>query len=302
MEEQESKRVFLGCASDDEAKALAESVNSVLRSARCIPLPWWTSDAFSLGLSLFHNIQNIPSHISGALFLATPDDRIISCRSDSIGADQERLIPRTNVMLELGHFMGVLGPSNVAICHYRECSLPSDLNGVTYIDMGPFEEHALSACIGKEPEERIKDWAAHLPYAAGLAVSLVVQGYTGRWEIFGKYSKWRDHQLVEGVGDRVELTGYADLWIPQSGAGGHGIIHGHLTVDLNTLDSFAEFRVTSLMNNVNCSREGVLSFETEIFSRQRIYRRTPSHRVVGDGFEEDLIGYPRHSWSLQPSA
>jgi hypothetical protein len=311
MQEQESKRVFVGCASDDAVMARAEFVNSALRSANCVPLTWWTTDAFALGLSLLHNIQNIPSRISGAIFLATPDDKITCRRPELADSCKELLVPRTNVMLELGHFMGVLGPSNVAICRYRECSLPSDLDGVTYIDMGRFEERPPDEVTGREtnakargqgPEERIRDWAAHLPYAAGLAVSRVVQGYTGRWEIFGKYSKWCDHQLVEASGDRAELTGYADLLVPSGGAGGPGVVHGQLTVELQTLGSYAEYRVTSLMNNINCNQAGALSFETEIFSYQRLYPRTPSDRAADDAFDRELIGYPRHSWSLRPSA
>jgi hypothetical protein len=47
---------------------------------------------------------------------------------------------------------------------------------VTYIDMGLFDEQVHSESIGKEPEERIKNCAAYLPYAAGLAGSRVVQG------------------------------------------------------------------------------------------------------------------------------
>jgi hypothetical protein len=299
MDEQESKQVFLGCASDSVARARAKEVITVLRSAHCIPLPWWTTDAFRLGFSLLHNIQNIPHRISGAIFLATPDDRIIPQRPDPLAPGQELLIPRTNVMLELGHFMGVLGPSNVAICRYRECSLPSDLNGVTYIDMGPCDR--AQEIVG-EPKKRIKEWARNLPYAAGLAVTQVVQGYTGRWEIFGKYSKWRGHQLVESDGDRVELTGYVDLWVPETGTSGYGVMHGQLTMDLKTLGSFAEFRLTSIMNNINCDRAGALSFETEIFSHQLIYKRTLPDRAFDEGLEEELIGYPRHSWSLRPSA
>jgi hypothetical protein len=309
MDEQVSKHVFVGCASDNVAKTRATEVITILQSAHCVPLPWWTTEAFRLGFSLLHNIQDIPHRISGAIFLATPDDRIIPQRQDSIVPGQELLIPRTNVMLELGYFMGVLGPSNVAICRYRECCLPSDLNGVTHIDMGPYKGHRRNKEIVEKRRRQIEEWAANLPYTAGLAVTQVVQGYTGRWEVFGKYSKWCGHELIELDGDRVELTGYADLWMPETGTSGHGVVHGQLTVEFKTLGIFAEFLITSRMHNVNCNRAGVLSFETEIFSHQLLHKRTSPNRASDarfkeelNRFEEELIGYPDHSWSLYPTA
>ena len=79
-------------------------------------------------------------------------------------------------------------------------------------------------------------------------------------------------------------------------------MHGHLTIDLKRPGSFAEFRITSLINNLNSDRAGALSFETELFSYQLGYKRTPPDAVVDDGIEEQIVGYPRHSWSLHPSA
>lgn len=286
LDDKKSRQVFLGGASGAIEKA--KEVAKVLRSADCEPLPWWDPAAFHVGFSLLHNIQSIPDRISGAVFLATPDDSVVG---------QNLKIPRTNVMLELGHFMGVPGPSNVAICRYGESNLPSDLNGVTYIDMGPCDRRE----IARDSKIKIKDWAENLPYTAGISITQRVHGYTGRWEVFGRYSKWDGRELVESNGDRVELTGTADLWVSDAGASGYGVMHGQLTLDLKTLGRFAEFRIISLMNNISCDRMGALSFESEIFCHQLVYNRTPHDPESRSEVEEELIGYPRHSWSLRPS-
>jgi predicted nucleotide-binding protein len=44
---------------------------------------------------------------------------------------------RQNVVFELGYFVGVLGRSNVCSLYEPEVELPSDFQGVVYVELDP---------------------------------------------------------------------------------------------------------------------------------------------------------------------
>lgn len=65
--------------------------------------------------------------------LLTPDDRAASVGE----TNDEKRRARQNVIFELGFFLGVLGRTSgrVFLLHKGPLELPSDLNGVCYIDI-----------------------------------------------------------------------------------------------------------------------------------------------------------------------
>ncbi len=66
-----------------------------------------------------------------AIILLTPDD--IGCIKGSDREPEERA--RQNVVLELGYFLGKLGRERVCVLLKGSASMPSDFNGVLYIQM-----------------------------------------------------------------------------------------------------------------------------------------------------------------------
>jgi predicted nucleotide-binding protein len=63
----------------------------------------------------------------------TPDDQTLTADRN----DDEKRRARQNVILELGFFLGSLGRQSgrVFLLHKGPLELPSDLNGVVYVDI-----------------------------------------------------------------------------------------------------------------------------------------------------------------------
>lgn len=71
------------------------------------------------------------SEVGFAVVLLTPDD----FGGSNINPRKKNCRARQNVILELGFFMGKLGRNNVCALHKGNVELPSDINGVLYINM-----------------------------------------------------------------------------------------------------------------------------------------------------------------------
>lgn len=72
------------------------------------------------------------SNVSFAIVLLSPDDMAYSKKD---GPDKIKARARQNVILEMGYFLGKLGPKNVVAIHKpgKDFELPSDYEGVIYI-------------------------------------------------------------------------------------------------------------------------------------------------------------------------
>jgi predicted nucleotide-binding protein len=85
----------------------------------------------SSGRTIIEKFETYSGDIAFAVVLLTPDDvGAASAESSSL-----RKRARQNVIMELGYFMGRLGRNRVCALHKGGVELPSDYQGVLYIEM-----------------------------------------------------------------------------------------------------------------------------------------------------------------------
>jgi predicted nucleotide-binding protein len=84
------------------------------------------------------------SDVSYAIALLTPDDSAFSKKSAETVNDRAR----QNVIFELGYFLGKLGRKNVCALIKSKVEIPSDYQGIVYIDYD--EKNAWKFQIAKE--------------------------------------------------------------------------------------------------------------------------------------------------------
>jgi len=105
-----------------------------------LPEPIILHEQPGLGRTLIAKFEDYALSSILAFILLTPDDKIAN-EGDS---DTEKRRARQNVILELGFFLGALGRESgrVILLHSGPLELPSDLSGVTYIDISKGIESA----------------------------------------------------------------------------------------------------------------------------------------------------------------
>jgi predicted nucleotide-binding protein len=79
--------------------------------------------------TIFQKLAQHADKVSYAIVLLTPDD----LTQDRTGKQATRA--RQNAILELGYFIGKLGPENVCVAKKGDVELPSDISGVLYLDL-----------------------------------------------------------------------------------------------------------------------------------------------------------------------
>lgn len=79
--------------------------------------------------SIIQKFEEYAKKIGYAVVLMTPDDR---GKEKNEKRYKERA--RQNVIFELGYFVGRIGPNSVSAIHTENIELPSDINGVLYIE------------------------------------------------------------------------------------------------------------------------------------------------------------------------
>lgn len=84
------------------------------------------------------------SDVSFAIAILAPDDIAYSKKSPEINRERAR----QNVIFELGYFLGKLGRKNVCALVQPNVEIPSDYNGVVYVDYD--EKSAWKFQIAKE--------------------------------------------------------------------------------------------------------------------------------------------------------
>ena len=121
-----SRRVFIVHGHDDPAK------DSVARFLGRLGLdPIILHEQASSGRTIIEKFEKYSDDIAFAVVMLTPDDEGRIAKS----SDDLRPRARQNVIMELGYFMGRLGRSRVCALHKGGVELPSDYQGVIYIDM-----------------------------------------------------------------------------------------------------------------------------------------------------------------------
>lgn len=121
-----SRRVFLVHGHDDEAKQAAARFLEKLGLQPII-----LHEQADSGRTIIEKFETYSDDISFAVILLTPDD------IGAAASDPQHLVGRArqNVILELGYFMGRLGRTKVCALHKGVIELPSDYQGILYVNM-----------------------------------------------------------------------------------------------------------------------------------------------------------------------
>lgn len=122
----ESRKVFVVHGHDNEAK---ESTARFLEKLGLQPII--LHEQPSSGRTVIEKFENYASDIAFAVVLLTPDDVGTVATSPT----NLKARARQNVVMELGYFMGRLGRVRVCALHKGGVELPSDYQGVLYIEM-----------------------------------------------------------------------------------------------------------------------------------------------------------------------
>lgn len=129
--------VFIVHGHNDAAKL---EVKNYLQNTIGLPEPIILHEQPGLGRTLVAKFEDYALSSNLAFVLLTPDDKM----ANEGDGDTEKRRARQNVILELGFFLGVLGRESgrVILLYSGPLDLPSDLYGVTYIDISKGIESA----------------------------------------------------------------------------------------------------------------------------------------------------------------
>lgn len=118
-------RIFIG--SSGKHLNWSEEIALYLAELKQEPIPWFKTGSFVASGYTLENIYNIAKDVDAGLFVLAPDDELTS----------SEFITRDNVIFEAGMYFGLKGKNNVALCMVdpSKTKLPSDLKGLTYIDL-----------------------------------------------------------------------------------------------------------------------------------------------------------------------
>jgi CheY-like chemotaxis protein len=123
-------RPFIVHGHDDETKL---AVKNYLQNTLKLPEPIILHEQPTIGRTLIEKFEYYAAYSQLAFVIMTPDDQTLTADRN----DDEKRRARQNVILELGFFLGSLGRQSgrVFLLHKGPLELPSDLNGVVYVDI-----------------------------------------------------------------------------------------------------------------------------------------------------------------------
>ena len=289
------RRIFVG--SSHEALTKASRICDLLKDEDTDCVLWNT--VFRPGYVTFDALENMLLDCSAAVFIASADDSVTS-------DDKVRSIPRTNVMLEFGLVAGRLGPHNVAICHYPTAELPSDLAGMTVVEMkdGTSANEPDSSELTQKGAEALKAWKTRLLATTEMvARTQIVHGYTGVWRFAVHLDQWRGIQLA--LPSFAQVNGVLHLFVSASGQAGSGFAVARITFrveeNVNPIRSKyqGEFRVCQELRDFTCNRSGAMSFSGQTFAIHKM-------NASGSPWPELDVDAPPDpwpfKWELKPGA
>src|SRR6187549_666607 len=125
-----AKQIFIG--SSHEALPIADLVRGAVERCGMTPLPWNDPAVFGPSDLILHRLEELSQEIWGAVLLATPDD--VSTRGNA--AAIRGAVP--NVVFEYAYLAARLRPQRVALCKFEGVTIPSDLEGLTTIQVTPY--------------------------------------------------------------------------------------------------------------------------------------------------------------------
>lgn len=128
MKEMVKPTIFFG--SSCEAANKMDEVAAIVATQGCTTLKWNSPNAAE---NTIDNLISVTENVDAAIFIFNVDDITWYDKKPASGT------VRNNVLFEYGLFMGALGKTKVAIMYNKDPHIPSDLNGITYINLNDDE-------------------------------------------------------------------------------------------------------------------------------------------------------------------
>ena len=125
-------KIFIG--SSTEALKHVRQIAAWIEEAGHSPLPWDNADLFLPGENTNLKLLEISKTVEAAVFIFSEDDSIWY-RQDGLRQ------PRDNVLFEYGIFSGAIGFRKCIICRYGKSKIPTDLAGLTYLNISDDSIH-----------------------------------------------------------------------------------------------------------------------------------------------------------------
>jgi len=226
--------VFVG--SSHEGLMDAELTCQALQASDPTIEPRLWKEFFAAGSLTFEALEDMLNECCGAIFVIRPDGLVRRASSPHTVAAR---MPRGNVLLEFGLVAGRLGRTNVALCQFNKAALPSDLTGMTVIEMDSEGLNSeVHSPLAAESLEKLRRWSSRL-LATGDKVprTALFHGYTGEWEFELQLSNWHSFAIQDT--SHAVVNGSLSLFISPDGEGGHGFAEGILSYRLDTAESRA---------------------------------------------------------------
>jgi hypothetical protein len=136
-------KVFIG--SSRQTVPLVNEIASLLRSLNHEALPW--TEAFEHGDITIDRLITLAREVNGAILVCSGEDKIESGYYQS----------RPNMLIEVGLFVSHLGRKRAIVCRVGDHRFPSDLGGLTYLDLG----HAAGP-LASSARDALSGWLARL--------------------------------------------------------------------------------------------------------------------------------------------
>jgi predicted nucleotide-binding protein len=260
------RRIFVGSSTEGLDKA--QRICELLSDKEETECTLWTS-VFEPGFLAFEALETMLLECCAAVFIASPDD-------ESTIRGRRVKVPRSNVMLEFGLVAGRIGRHNIALCQYGGAELPSDLKGLTVIEMDPRPSEQIDGdSFRNQAEERLRIWTSGLSATADMVARTdIVHGYTGRWDFELRLQKWRNLLIV--LPSYAHVNGSFDLFMSAGGQIGRGFAHGRVFFKLMKQGAAdhsiyqGEYRTAHEITNAFCHKNGSIDFTTQAFVLQRM--------------------------------
>ncbi len=287
--------VFVGSSTEGLQKA--NQVIDLLASIGGVEPLLWT-EVFEAGMLTFEALESMLLQCSGAVFIATPDD-------ESTVRGAKIITPNSNILLEFGLVAGRIGRHNIALCVFGEVTLPSDLTGLTVIQMDQSEgpRVAGSECL-EQAKDKLELWASTLLATVDMIPRTdIVHGYTGRWAFELRLDHWRSVTIAGP--NWVYIKGTFTLVIPANGQAGSGLAHGRLYFklvdrpDINQNPYQGEYRTAHEITTAACERDGSLCFTSQAFAVEKMNVLGPAPPALAG---LDVAEPWSAQWKLSPTS
>ena len=271
-----TQRIFVGSSTEGLEKA--HHICDLLVSLGDVEPLLWTA-VFEPGMLTFEALENMLQQCCAAVFIASPDD-------ESVVRGVTIKTPNTNILLEFGLVAGRVGRHNIALCVFGDVTLPSDLKGLTVIDMESAQVIP-SAEAGRfeQPIDKLRSWTSTLLATAGMIPRTdIVHGYTGRWAFELQMDHWRGIPISSP--HYVYVKGTFMLVVPANGQAGSGLAQGRMYFSFPgdagaTPNLFqGEFHTSHEITTAACERDGVLCFTSQAFAVEKITASGPAPIVL----------------------